>query len=110
MPRLAWCALLLFSAAAVVFAQTPTGTITGRVIAPDGQPLPGVTVTAVGAASTAPRVTTTLANGEYTITSLPPGRYTLTFEHAGMHRMTRTVELHIADTARLDTAMLGEMS
>ena len=105
MRRLASYVLLLFSAATVL-AQTPTGTITGRVTA-SGQPLGGVTINVTGAASTAPRSATTAASGEYTITSLPPGRYTVAFEHDGLRRESRAVDLHIADTARVDVGLVA---
>jgi Carboxypeptidase regulatory-like domain/TonB-dependent Receptor Plug Domain len=103
MRRLVSCVLSLFSAAAV-FAQTPTGTITGRVMSSD-QPLAGVSIVVTGAASTAPRMTTTAATGDYTLTSLPPGRYKLAFEHDGLRGETRTIDLHIADTARVDVTL-----
>src|ERR1041385_1439890 len=105
MRRLAAHALLFLSAAAL-FAQTPTGTIAGHVTS-SGQPLGGVTITATGAASVAPRAVTTAASGDFTLTSLPPGRYTLTFEHDGLRRETRSVDLHIAGTARFDVDMLA---
>ena len=105
MLRLATRVLLLVSSA-VLFAQTPTGTITGHVTSSD-QPLGCVTITAAGAASTAPRTTTSAETGDFILASLPPGSYTLTFEHDGLRRETRSVDLHIADTARLDVPMIA---
>jgi hypothetical protein len=71
-------------------AQAPTGTILGHVVSADGQPLPGVTVSAVSANLQGTRTTVTSANGDYLIPLLPPGDYTLTFEIGSVEPMKET--------------------
>src|SRR5471032_52571 len=66
--------LLVFSLPA--FAQTPSGTITGRVADATGLPLPGVTVTVQGADLN--RTFTSDGEGHFRFLDLAPGDYTLT--------------------------------
>ena len=93
--------LLLFLAlafASPAFAQTITGTITGRALDSSGALLPGVEVTIsspamIGGARTA----FTDAQGVYRFTQLPAGEYRVTFkilrvqdaEHRGRPRRRR---------------------
>ena len=72
-------------------AQVPTGTISGHVVSPDGQPLPGVTVTATSATLQGSRTTVSTANGDFIVPLLPPGDYTLTFELSGFQGLTKQV-------------------
>ena len=57
-----------------------TGTITGTVQSADGQPLPGVTVTATSPALQGPRTAVTDVNGVYFIKGLPAGPYAVAFD------------------------------
>ena len=61
----------------------PTGTISGKVVDPQGLAVPGVTVTAEAPTLQGARSATTSVNGDYIITFLPPGDYTVTFALAG---------------------------
>ncbi len=89
-----WLNLVCASAlAAVASAQSTTGTISGRVVDPQGLPLPGVAVTAVSPNLQGLRVTVTSENGDYILTLLPSGTYTLTYELAGFERHQKTVTL-----------------
>jgi len=71
---LALVSLLVVSLSAV--AQTPAGTITGRVGDATGLPLPGVTVTVQG--TDISRTFTSDAEGRYRFLELAPGEYKLT--------------------------------
>jgi hypothetical protein len=73
-------AALVFALTAPTLAQAPTGTISGHVVSADGQPLPGVTVSASGANLQGTRIAVTTGNGDYLIPLLPPGDYTISFE------------------------------
>lgn len=80
-------AVLLFTLTA--FAQSTTGTITGRAQDSSGAMLPGVTVSItspsmIGGARSA--VTDTL--GSYRFVQLPPGVYTVTFELTSFRKLT----------------------
>lgn len=71
-------------------AQTRlTGTILGRVTDPDGLPVPGATVTVLGAALIGTETAVTSERGQYRVVNLPPGTYTLTVELPGF-RTVRT--------------------
>ena len=76
-------ALVLLIAAVAAAQTTPTGTLTGKVVDPDGLVLPGVTVTATSPSLQGTRTATTSANGDYIIPFLPAGEYKVVFELAG---------------------------
>ena len=65
---------LLLLVAPLVLAQA-TGRITGTVISPAGEPLPGVTVVLSGESESDARVAVTRANGNFTFDGLSPGNY-----------------------------------
>src|SRR3954462_8604474 len=71
---LAFATLVLVALPAL--AQTSAGTLTGRVVAATGLPLPGVTVTVQGADIS--RTFTTDGEGHFRFLELAPGAYTLT--------------------------------
>ena len=90
-------ALALATAAALAgVILTPThaqqgGTIAGRVIDSSGEPLPGVTVAAVGAwvAEPEPRRAVTDGQGRYHIAGLRAGTYTVTLRLPGFGTAVR---------------------
>jgi len=92
--------------AGVAIAQTtPTGTVTGRVIDPEGLVLPGVTVTVTSPALQGERTAVTSANGDYIIPFLPAGDYKVVFELAGFAPQEQTIRVQIAETATLNVQM-----
>lgn len=92
-------------AAPAAWAQNPTGTVTGTVTGPDGQPLPGVTVTFTSPSLQGARVTTTGVNGGYIQRFLPSGDYLVTYGLDGFAGIEREVELSGAVTSRSDVQM-----
>ena len=68
-------AMLWLVLAVPVMGQIQTGTLLGTILGPDGQPMPGVTVTLTGGG--APQTTTTDEQGKFRFPSLPPGTYTV---------------------------------
>ena len=80
-------AALLVAATGLV-AQETTGTVSGRIIDPQGLAVPGVTVTATGAQGAKTAVTD--SEGRYTIPFLTPGTYTLRAEIQGFTPVERT--------------------
>jgi hypothetical protein len=99
---LLFVALVLF--AIPLFAQQ-TGSISGKVTASDGTPIPGVTVEARSDVLPGPRVTVTGANGEYRLPALPPGGYTLKFDLAGTQSATRNAEVQLAQDTVADVSL-----
>jgi len=79
-----------------VAAAQQTGTISGKVSDAAGLVLPGVTVEARSNVLPSPRVTTTGGAGDYRLQALPPGDYTVTFELAGMAKVSRAVQVQLA--------------
>jgi hypothetical protein len=59
------------------FAQAVTGTMSGTVVDPQGQVVPGATVTVVNEATTDTREAVSDAQGNFLISNLQPGQYTL---------------------------------
>src|ERR1043165_1069688 len=67
-------ALLLafvLAATGLAYAQSTTGTISGRIVDPQGLAVPGVTVTVAGPQGS--RTTVTDSNGRFSVPFLPPG-------------------------------------
>ena len=83
--RLLLCSILLVSAANS-YAQS----ITGRVVDPDGRPVAGVTVMAIGVAS-APLSTTTDEEGQFSLGEVADGRYDITASTHGLFGEARGV-------------------
>ena len=81
-------ALLVVLVAAAPAAAQETGTITGTVIDPSMQVIPGATVTLTNERSGDIRNTVTDGRGEFTFQAVPPATYTVTVALTGF----RTVE------------------
>jgi hypothetical protein len=91
-------------------AQT-MGSITGEVRDSTGAVIPGVTVTVVNQATNATRTTATNAVGLFDVPALPPGPYIVKSELEGFKAVTRSVELQVQQTARVNfTLELGAIS
>jgi outer membrane receptor protein involved in Fe transport len=88
---LAAAVALVALAAVPAGAQSTTGTISGRVVDPQGLSVPGVTVVATSPALQGSRETVSTENGDYILTLLPSGVYTVVFELSGFGTQTRTV-------------------
>ncbi len=67
-------------------AQVTTATITGRVADAQGSVVPGAKVTITNRDTGAERSVIANSDGEYTVTSLPPGRYNVAAEAANFSR------------------------
>lgn len=102
--RSALLLVCLTAIAGVALGQGNTGVLTGTVMT-DGAPLPGVTVTIESPALQGTRTAVTNENGAYFFPVLPPGRYTVQFSLAGMTDVTRTAQVTLAQTQRLDAEM-----
>lgn len=73
-----------------LFAQISTkGNIFGTVTDEDGNPLPGVTITAISPKLMGEASVVTDVNGRYRLVSLQPGTYAVKFELQGFRPVTR---------------------
>ncbi|GBC84923.1 hypothetical protein HRbin11_01359 [bacterium HR11] len=97
---------ILVYSVADVYGQARTGSLYGRVTDPEGQALPGVTVTLTSAV-VGRLVTVTDATGDYLFPGLPPAQdYTVRFDLAGFRPVVRTdIEVRVGLNVRVDVQM-----
>ena len=95
---------LLAASATGVLAQETTGTITGRVLDPQGLVVPGATITVIG--SQGPSVVVSDGSGRFTAPFLTPGTYTVRAELQGFtpHEL-KNVEVRLAQTVDMDLTL-----
>jgi len=110
MKRSLWfLALLAALVTGPAFAQGAggsTGSIQGEITDESGAVLPGVTVTATGAAALGAQSAVTNSQGIYRFTGLPAGTYKLVFEMTGFGKVSREdVRIGIGFTATVNAKM-----
>src|SRR5215510_3944290 len=95
-----------------LFAQTPSGEISGVVYDPNGSVVVGVKVTLTNAATNAVREVVTNESGLYAIPAIPPGVYTLKVEKTGFRAIERkNIEVLVGSSNRIDLNLeLGEVT
>jgi hypothetical protein len=79
------------------------GSISGRVVSSDGQPIAGASVTVRSATSS--RGTETSGDGEFTVTSLAPGTYDVGVALADHAEQRRGIEVTARHTTTLDVSL-----
>lgn len=92
-------------------AQTSIhGSLTGRILDPNGLGVSGVAVTIASTSTSAGFTSISDSSGDYRFLRLPPGLYRLTAEKAGFRKAVREqIEIAINETAVSDVSMtLGE--
>src|SRR4051812_28975390 len=93
----------LLASAPFAGAQLSTGTVTGRVVDPQGAAMPGATVTARNPATGFSRTETTDTGGIYRLAALPVATYEVTVEMPGFTSLIRkNVEVYVAQTNTID--------
>jgi len=90
----------------LVWAQTVTGTISGTVVDPQTQVIPGATVTIVNEATNDTRVAVSDGQGNFLVTNLQPGRYTVRVALQGFRTLERT-NIVLSAGERLAVPSLG---
>ena len=89
-------------------AQAVTGTISGTIVDPQSQVIPGATVTIVHEATNEPRATTSDERGNFQITNLMPGVYTVRIEITSFRTFERkNVVLSAAERLSIGTVTLA---
>jgi len=89
MSKALFCLLAILIAAAIVSAQTTTGSITGIVTDPAGASVPGSSLTLTNLDTNQVRQQTASETGDYTFPALPPGHYRLESQHPGFKRFVQ---------------------
>ncbi|MCA1633344.1 MAG: TonB-dependent receptor [Acidobacteria bacterium] len=95
--------LLLFVSSAT--AQTHRGSIRGTVTDPNGAVVPGASVRLVNQETSETRAAVSGGEGEYTLSSLPPGPYSLEVEARGFPRFRQMVVLKVNQELRADPGL-----
>src|SRR6266542_1067632 len=96
-------AFALFCASA--FAQTSSGTITGRVVDPTGQSIPGAEVTLINQATGETRTVPTEVTGDFVLSSVQPGTYKIQVKAPGFKMLEKT-DLVLSANERLAAGTL----
>jgi outer membrane receptor protein involved in Fe transport len=97
--------MALLGAPRPAFAQSPTGTLTGRITDSQGKVVPAVTVTVESPSLQQPQKTTSSSNGDYIVKFLPPGEYTVRFELTGFTPVKKTLRIAAAEPVNLDARL-----
>jgi hypothetical protein len=74
---------LVLLAAGAAAAQSVSGSVSGTVIDPSNQVIPGATVTLLDEQTGTSRTTQTTQTGAFVLSSVQPGRYTVRIEMSG---------------------------
>jgi hypothetical protein len=112
MRRLALTAVLQLAVSVCVVAQSPTATLSGRVLDPTQATVSGASVTAINIGTNVVSNTTTNNEGFYTIANLPPGSYRVEVTKPGFKALIKAdVVLHVQDVIDINFKLsLGAVS
>src|SRR4051794_29247874 len=107
------CSAVLLALASIATAQSVTGVISGRVLDPTGQSIPGAEVKITRQSTAESRVFTTDAQGEFIFPSVQPGTYNVSIKAGGFRPYEKTA-LVLTSSERLNagniTLTLGQVS
>ena len=73
--RFAVAFLFLVAAPTLIYAQSTAGAILGTVVDPQGERVPGATITLTNPGTNQRRETASVADGRFTFSQLPPSEY-----------------------------------
>jgi hypothetical protein len=98
--------IFLFVLGVSGYAQSITGTLSGRVVDPQGASIPNARVTATEATKKTTETTSTTGAGDFTLAGLAPGNYTVTVEAQGFKKLNRpNVALNASDKLALELTL-----
>src|SRR6266849_4508587 len=95
----------LFLGPADLSAQTVTGSITGSVVDPAGEVIPGVTVAVISESTGATRETVSNGRGDFTFDALTPDVYTFVVQLSGFKKYERR-RVHLEPSDHLSLGAL----
>jgi Carboxypeptidase regulatory-like domain/TonB-dependent Receptor Plug Domain len=96
------CVVSLFLATSIV-AQSPNGTINGRVLDPSGAVIVGAEITIVNDATRVQYASKTNGEGIYVVTNLPPGAYRLQVAKLGFNTLIKPdIVLNVQDALAIN--------
>jgi Carboxypeptidase regulatory-like domain len=102
------CLILVILASSTPFSalgQTHRGSIRGTLTDAAGRPISNVTVRLIQNETNESRVTKTGEEGEFTISSLPPGPYRIEVEHTGYKKYSRLTTLQVNQELRINVSL-----
>jgi len=103
--------LIVLSTAAICLAQSDTARLQGTVTDPQGNAVAGATVNVTSVETGRLSTATTSELGYYTVTALPPGNYRLDIAQKGFKKVSRTLELQVAQLGVADFQLqVGEVT
>jgi hypothetical protein len=91
--------LLIFSTASICLAQSDTARLQGTVTDPQGAAVNGATVTVTNTGTDRASTVTTNELGYYAVAALPPGFYKVEVSQKGFKKVSRELELQVAQLA-----------
>jgi outer membrane receptor protein involved in Fe transport len=99
-----FAALAVF--AGITAAQTPSATLVGRITDASRAAVAGAVVETRNTGTNETRTAQSQADGEYTVSNLPPGTYEITIDKPGFRRLRESgLELQVEQTARIDAQL-----
>src|ERR1041384_1925477 len=103
-----FCSLLLLlpllSTQFSAFGQSHRGSIRGT-LADKSAPLANVQINVIDTETNEPRTATSGDQGEFTISSLPPGRYRIEVEKTGYKKYSRVASVQVNQDLRIDITL-----
>ncbi|HEV2687860.1 MAG TPA: TonB-dependent receptor, partial [Bryobacteraceae bacterium] len=104
--RLFGIALALAALAGLAVAQAPTATLVGRITDATHAAIAGASIQVRDVATNEVRTAQSLADGQFTVSSLTPGIYEVVIDKPGFKQLReKSLELQADQTARLDTQL-----
>src|ERR1700682_7743 len=101
-----WLLAALLILAVWASAQTPFATLVGRIVDSTRAGVPSAAVRVRDVNTNEIRTADSQADGQYTISNLPPGAYDVTIEKSGFKILRESnLELQVEQTARLDAQL-----
>jgi hypothetical protein len=95
--------VLIFFSAGAALAQSPTGTISGLILDPEGKSIPGADVLVQNELTGVQYITITNGEGLYILSNLPPGPYRLQVSKIGFKALIKPdIILNVQDALAIN--------